>query len=180
MGGKLVGRGRGRPDFAWKWEDKKPSIAHREQSDCDFVPYSHLEPPGETILDLFTGTQPARLMKDLGGLYTVPPDLRYRLFFQAWELQNNGWDFSIKVASEFSGFMKTLNQVGGSFTIRDYDDSDPDTRLNTRLGRALYGCVKSSDGSMLKTTAQEAEEYFLNIPPIPTKSSMARPWRRLM
>ncbi|KAF4632377.1 hypothetical protein G7Y89_g5750 [Cudoniella acicularis] len=178
--GERVGRGRGRPDFAWKWENKNPGVANWEQSGCDFVPYSHLEPPGETILSLFTEGQHAKLSNHLGGLYTVPPDLRYRLFFQAWELQNKGWDFSMKVASEFSGFMTTLNEVGGSFTIRDYDDVDPDTRLNAIRGRALYGCIKGRDGgSILKTTAREAEEHFLYIPPI-ARISMTRPWRRLI
>jgi hypothetical protein len=77
--------------------------------------------------------------------------------------------------------MKMLNEVGGSFTIRDYDDINPDIRLNEKRGRALYGCVKSRDGgSILTTTAQEAEEYFLDIPPISTENSMTRPWRRLM
>jgi hypothetical protein len=191
------GRGRGRPNFAWEWEDNdQPRGSWRwsfwKLSSCDFVPYSHLEPPGAELRTFFTGEQQAILCNQLGGLYTVPPDLRCSLPFQACELEQLSWDSAIHIASEFSGLMTTLNEVGGSFTIRDFDDTDlhSHTKMWVVGGRALYGCVKSRDRrNILKTTAQEAEEYFLNIPPIPKKDIdlgetgsplKALPWRRVM
>jgi len=188
------GRGRGRPNFAWEWENNNQSVGcwRWKQASCDFVPYSHLEPPGEVPWTIFTGEQQAILCNQLGGLYTVPPDRRCLLPFQACVLEEQlSWDSAIHMASEFSSLMTTLNEVGGSFTIRDFDDTD--LRLCDRMrevrGRALYGCVKSRERrNILKTTAQEAEEYFLNIPPILTKGRKftatslpnISPWRRIM
>ncbi|KAE9368149.1 hypothetical protein N431DRAFT_560667, partial [Stipitochalara longipes BDJ] len=151
------------------------------KSDYHFVPYSHFLHPIESARNTFTGEQHAELRDLLGGLYTVPPDLRFKLFFQACELPKQNWDFAIKAASKFLGAMKILNEVGGSFTIRDFDDGDLDIPLCATQRFVLYGCVKGRDkGSILKTTAEEAEEYFLNIPPIPRMKRGTAPWRRLI
>jgi hypothetical protein len=190
-GDTRIGHGRGRPNFAWDWENKTQRNGRLswEHTICDFVPYAHLESPGEKILNHFTEAQQATLSDYLGGLCILPPDLRYRLCSQAWILQQASYSQTIQMVSDFSNYMKILNEVGGSLTIRDFDNRVLSTHQSLGscredYGSALYGCVKRGDkGIILKTTAQEAEDYFLDIPPIPAKHRIGTetsPWRRLM
>jgi hypothetical protein len=82
------------------------------------------------------------------------------------------------IISKFLSSMEILRYIGGSFTIRDYDDSYNPMDVSYPEGRAaLYGYKKG----VLKATAQDAEEYVINIPPIQLdKAPGTSPWRRLM
>jgi hypothetical protein len=97
---------------------------------------------------------------------------------QAFELQQQNWDSAMKTVSKFLSFMEILRDFGGSFTIRDYDDSSHGKDVSGIFpGVALYGYK----GCVLKATAQDAEEYALNIRPIKWhESTGTSPWRRLM
>jgi hypothetical protein len=149
----------------------RSSLAH-------FVPYSHVLPRPRTLPSLFTEEQHAEFRQLLGGLYTVPSDERLALVFQAFELQKHSYDNAKVIISQFLSFMEILGDFRGSFRIQDFDDSpDGMSLLDIEHEVALYGYK----GGVLKGTAQDAEEYFLNISPIrldkPTRTS---PWRRLM
>jgi hypothetical protein len=131
-----------------------------------------------TLPDFFNEEQHAVFRRLLGGLYNVPSDQRLSLAFQAFELQQQSWNIATQIVSEFLSSMKILTDFGGSFTIRDYDNTHgEETVSDIRPGAALYGYK----GDVLKLTAQEAEEYLINIPPIKrNKSTVTSPWRRLM
>jgi hypothetical protein len=84
----------------------------------------------------------------------------------------------METVSEFLSFMETLRDFGGSLTIRDYDNTPEGADVSAiKHGAALYGYT----GDVLKSTAQDAEEYFIDIPPIKLDQAMENsPWRRLM
>lgn len=184
MGSEYVqrGGGRGRTDFGWKWNlitlrPIGPDVW--EPSLANFVPYSHILRLHLNLPNLFTEEQHAVFRELLGGLYSVPSDQRLALVFPAFELQQEDYDVAMSRVSEFLSFMKVLKDFGGSFTIQDYDATCNGTGALEGSGAALYG-YKYKRG-LLKATAQDAEEYFINIPPIrwdtPPGTS---PWRRLM
>jgi hypothetical protein len=115
---EFVGLGRGRNDFGWKWEQTNEGFGqYWKQSDCHLVPYSHLEPSCGMVSTPFPKEQHDKLRDILGGLYTVPPNLRYESFFQAWRLRQQSWETAMERVSELPTFMKSLVEVGGSFTV---------------------------------------------------------------
>jgi hypothetical protein len=121
----------------------------------------------------------------LGGLYTLPYDHRLRLPFQDFEINRGPEEFTAR----FLSFMEELINLGGSFEVRDFDDSSKATTIyydKTKHweGVAFYG--HDYKRRIIRTiTAQDAEEYFINIPPIAIDSDVPAidgtcPWRRLM
>jgi hypothetical protein len=175
--GERVGLGRGRTDFGWNW-NRGSDVRRWESSIAHFVPYSHVLPRRRELRGRFMESQDADFKDFLGGLYTVPSDQRLAFVFQEFDLKQERYDLARRATSEFMSFMEILTDFGGSFTIRDFDDTHHGEEISQiRSGAALYGYK----GGVLKATAQDAEEYFVNIPPIRLdKETGTSPWRRLM
>jgi hypothetical protein len=135
-------------------------------------------PRSRTLPTLFTEEQHAQFRERLGGRYTVPSDQHLPIAFQAFEIQLQDWDLAMRTVSEFLSFMEILRDFGGSFTIRDFDDTlDGEDVSDIVSGVALFGYK----GGVLKATPQDAEAYSINILPIKWyQSTGTSPWRCLM
>jgi hypothetical protein len=175
-------RGIGRSNYLPEWELAKArgSDSYSNDFKISYIPYSRTPPRDSQLLKApFSATQLKGLSEHLNGLVTVPPDHRLSFAFQNKNLLglDGSVDSSLQEADYIRDQLQGLADGGGMFEVWDFDEH------NSAFSYSLFNT----------TTAADAEEFILQIPPaawkinsngvplhFPVVEPWCAPWRRLM